>query len=297
VTPSPHLQIISDDLWEKVKARQAAIREASVAIRAALHANARTGRGPKYLFSGLLKCGQCQSNFVIVDTTRYGCSGWRYRGTPVCDNTVMASRKLVETLLLESIQRDLFTEEGLSLFKQEAARLLAERQRTQTPDLLEMQTHLREVEQEIANIMMAIKAGIFTASTKVALEKAEAERSRLLQQLRGQQKKLEKISSFLPNAVERFKALVDDLANVTQHQVDKARGILRELLGKEIRLHPTSDGRERYLTAELSADYSGPVRLVFGQNKFGGGHPQPALFCPTIRVALRSSRSFGKSQG
>ena len=55
--------------------------------------------------------------------------------------------------------------------------------------------------------MTAIKAGIFTASTKAALEKAEAERARLLQQLHGQQKKLDKVSSFLPNAVERFKAL------------------------------------------------------------------------------------------
>ena len=103
MTPSPHLQIISDDLWEKVKARQAAIREASVAIRAALHANARTGRGPKYLFSGLLKCGQCQSNFVIVDTTRYGCSGWRYRGpdeaaSPLSYRSAFLARKAVDQL-------------------------------------------------------------------------------------------------------------------------------------------------------------------------------------------------------
>ena len=58
---------------------------------------------------------------------------------------------------------------------------------------------------------------------------------------------------------------------MTQHQVDKARGILRELLGRQITLHPTANGTERYLTAELSGDYAGLVRLVVGQNKFGGG--------------------------
>jgi hypothetical protein len=61
-----------------------------------------------------------------------------------------------------------------------------------------------------------------------------------------------------------------DLANVTQHQVDKARGILKDLLGEEIVLHPMADGVERYLTAEIAGDYSGLLRLVAGENKFGG---------------------------
>jgi len=45
--------------------------------------------------------------------------------------------------------------------------------------------------------------------------------------------------------------LIDDLANVTQLQVDLARSLLRVLLGKEIVLHPTADGTARYLTAEV----------------------------------------------
>jgi hypothetical protein len=36
--------------------------------------------------------------------------------------------------------------------------------------------------------------------------------------------------------------MLDNLVNVTQHQVDKARGILRELMRSEIVLHPTSGG-------------------------------------------------------
>lgn len=122
--PAEHLRIIDDELWERVKRRQQDIHLASAAIRTALHANARTGRGPKYLFSGLLSCGQCGHKFVIIDPTRYGCSGWKYRGLSVCTNTMMAPRKLVEGLLLEAIQHDLFTKEGQAVFTQEAARLL-----------------------------------------------------------------------------------------------------------------------------------------------------------------------------
>ena len=63
----------------------------------------------------------------------------------------------------------------------------------------------------------------------MALERAEAERATLLQSVQGQQKNVEKVAAFFPNAIGCFKALIDDLVNVTQLQVDKARGLLRVL--------------------------------------------------------------------
>ncbi|HKQ35465.1 MAG TPA: hypothetical protein VJT11_09205 [Nitrospiraceae bacterium] len=72
--------------------------------------------------------------------------------------------------------------------------------------------------------------------------------------------------------------------------MDKVRGILRELLGKEIVLYPTADGVDRFLTAEITGVYAGLLRLALGKNKGGGGHPLPDLFRPTIRVPLRSNR-------
>ena len=79
------------------------------------------------------------------------------------------------------------------------------------------------------------------------------------------------MAAFLPNAIGRFQTLLDDLANVTQLQVDRARGLLRVLLGNAITLHPCSDGQGRYLEAEVAGDYAGLLRLAVGQNKSGGG--------------------------
>ena len=79
------------------------------------------------------------------------------------------------------------------------------------------------------------------------------------------------MAAFLPNAIGRFKTLIDDLATVTQLQVDTARGVLRVMSGKEIVLHPTAEGVARCLTADVTGDYTGLLRLVTGQNKFGGG--------------------------
>ncbi len=284
VTPAPHLRIVTDDLWERVKARQREIRHSSAAIREALHVNARTGRGPKYLFSGLLICGACGGKYVITEPHRYGCSTWLYRGESVCANTVKVSRTLVETLLLESIQRDLFTDEALALFKQETARLLAERRQAQTPDLVQAKARLAQVEQQIAHMLAAIKEGFRSDTLKQELEEAERERARLQTTIHGQRQTLDKVADVLPNAVARFKTLVENLSTVTQKQVDKARGILRDLVGKQIPLHPTTHGTERYLTAELSGDYAGLIRLVLGQNKFGGGQ--------VLRPWLATSLSF-----
>lgn len=109
--------------------------------------------------------------------------------------------------------------------------------------------------------MTAIKAGIVTESTKAELEKAEAERARLLKLLK--QKPAEPLATRLTDLIGGFKKMLGELQNVTQHQVDKARGIIKNLVG-EIVLRPTADGSERYLTAVLSADYAGLERVLLG---------------------------------
>ncbi len=47
--------------------------------------------------------------------------------------------------------------------------------------------------------------------------------------------------------------------------------MLKSLLGATIMLHPCADGVERYLTAEVTGDYAGLLRLTMGKNKGGGG--------------------------
>ena len=43
-----------------------------------------------------------------------------------------------------------------------------------------------------------------------------------------------------------------------------ARGLLKDLVGGSILLHPTDDKDARYLTAELAGDYAGLLRLAAG---------------------------------
>lgn len=75
----------------------------------------------------------------------------------------------------------------------------------------------------------------------------------------------------LPDLNERFKTLVGNLAVTPHHHVAKTREALKSLLGKTIALHPCADGAGRYLTAEVTGDYEGVLRLAVGKNKVGGG--------------------------
>lgn len=270
----PTSSIVDDALWARVKARQEQVRHDSAKLRAAFHLSptTSTGRGPKYLFSSLLVCAQCGNRFVIVNPTRYGCSGWRYRGQSVCDNTIMAPRQLLESLLLEGLQRDLFTEAHFHTFKQKVLERLTERTRRQAPEQERARRHLDQVERELSHIMDAIRQGIITPTTKAALHKAESERDRLQAELQAHTSTPDSVSLLVPHLKARFKQLVSNLANLGDEHIEKARAILKTLLGPQILLHPSSNGEERFLTAELSGNYAGLLQLALDKNNGGGGH-------------------------
>ena len=51
-------------------------------------------RRPKYLFSGLTKCGECGAGFIVYSREQLGCFGTRDRGT--CTNKLTIPRQEVE---------------------------------------------------------------------------------------------------------------------------------------------------------------------------------------------------------
>jgi site-specific DNA recombinase len=158
------------------------------------------------------------AKYIIVDRTRYGCAGWRYRGKSVCNNTIMASRKLIETLLLQAIREDLFTPEGFAIYKDEALKYAAARQQAQGPEDDRARRQLEKVEQEITNIMTAIKAGILTPTTKAELEKAERERDRVQSVLKAKTTKVDNLAVLLPNLKERFANVMAQLTTLLTSQ-------------------------------------------------------------------------------
>lgn len=112
ILDQPELRILPQDVWERVKARQR--ENADRAVSRASHA----GRGPKYLFSGLLKCGTCGGNYIIYNSKYYGCSFHTNRGPAICANGKVVQRARIEQRLLRVIQLELFTPEAVGYLTQ-----------------------------------------------------------------------------------------------------------------------------------------------------------------------------------
>jgi hypothetical protein len=68
-------------------------------------------RRPKYLFSGLTKCGACGTGFVVYSREHLGCFGARGRG--ICSNRLTIPRQEVEEPVLRALQGKLMRKDGL----------------------------------------------------------------------------------------------------------------------------------------------------------------------------------------
>ena len=61
-------------------------RDSGAQRRRARPTHERAGEGqarPQFLLSGLLKCEECGSSYIMADTYRYGCNGYISRGASV----------------------------------------------------------------------------------------------------------------------------------------------------------------------------------------------------------------------
>lgn len=240
ITEHEDLRIVNQATWDAVKARQKATRERTKELQAVMGEQARSGRGPKYLLSGLLKCAVCNSAYVIVDRYRYGCGMHKDRGRYACGNELRVSRTVAEKRLLGTIKRELLSEDAYQAFVSEVRKLM----RDSRPDPAEAKRELARAQKEIDNLMAAIRAGIITPTTKAALEEAEAKSEAAKARVREIEQYQPEL--MLPKAREIYQGLVDRLEDADD--IPSAREAIRGITG-EIRLVPEG----RILVAELTS--------------------------------------------
>src|SRR5258708_35246228 len=106
--------VLSDELWQRVKLRQAELAkqfEATITgVRAARAERLNRLRRPAFLLSGLLTCGCCGGKYGIVVNDRYGCLGHFRQGT--CDNGPTVRRDDIERRVLAGLTDKLVSPEA-----------------------------------------------------------------------------------------------------------------------------------------------------------------------------------------
>ncbi len=181
------------------------------------------GRPPKYLLSGLLRCGECGGPLAMIDAVAYGCSVAKQRGT--CTSRLRLPRRDAEAALVAGVQEQLLSAEAFAAFR----RAYAAAMKRQQPDTRGPQQRLAAAERVRENLLAALRAGIITPSTKAELERAEADVAAAQAEL--ERARVAAPARLLPHLEQRWKAIVATLAQRAR-DIPAAREALRELIGQ-----------------------------------------------------------------
>ena len=179
----PHLRLIEDGLWARVKARQGVIRDDILAERVQNPAAPKTERArrARYLLSGLLQCGGCGSGYSMISNTRYGCSAARNAGT--CQNHKTIQRSVVEERVLSGLKNSLMHPDMIREFIAEFQREMQKQRLSTLSARAGVEHELDSVTKEINNIITAIAQGMFHPSMKARMDGLETDKARLATQL------------------------------------------------------------------------------------------------------------------
>lgn len=262
----PELRIVDDDTWAKVRARMDRPRREGGARG--------PGRPMRTLFGGLLRCGICGGAVVAINLQSYGCAAHKDRGPAVCAGT-MAPRRATDVRLTSLVRDQILSPEIMIKTRRELGAMLTANDRSGSHD--HAQKRLREVQREIANLSQAIATAGLSDALHKRLTAAETE-------LRGLQRTLAPIATAKPTVdklMAGYKRLALELAEVMATDTERARPILRRLLG-DVRM--IQEGKAIY--AEVSTPAARLLIAAGGGvvSNYGCGDWQPTLETRRIRI-------------
>ena len=123
---APELAIVPQELWRAVKARQAGLDEKTAAKKntnpsADAPIPFWSKKRPRYLFSGLMRCGVCGGGFSKISEAHFGCSTARNKGKTVCGNRLTIRRDALEAIVMDGLRSRLMDPTLFKAFAEEFA--------------------------------------------------------------------------------------------------------------------------------------------------------------------------------
>jgi site-specific DNA recombinase len=234
---APELRIVPQDLWNAVKARQEAHDRKRAAVTAAGADKRGLGasqalRRPRYLLSGLLRCGLCDGPMTIVGSGFYYCAGSHEKGPRACRGMKGIKARKLEAMVLDLLRDHLMQPEAVAAFledyraqHQAATAALVERQKSGRKALERMNA-------QIANLTDLLADGDRSVSLRTRHRELEAKATALAAELAASS---DAILPDLPDDLaERYRAKVMDLTATlaAPGQVTEAALVLRGLIEK-----------------------------------------------------------------
>ena len=242
-TEVPHLRIIDEALWERVKQKQGAIRARLAgatddATRGASNPLNRTHRA-RYLLSGLLRCGCCGGDYIMLNKQSYGCSNRKRKGT--CDNAVTIRREEIDARVLIGLKERLLAPELVQSFLEGYADEVKRERERQKAAHAQHEKKKTEIDRKIAGIMKAIEDGLYEPAMKERLAELKAQKVKLEHE--SQLADLPDISIIQhPRAAEVYRRWVEKLeTTLNGDDPEEAMDLIRSLIDR-VELIPRKNG-------------------------------------------------------
>jgi len=216
---------------------------------------------PRYLLSGLVKCGVCGGGYAKINNHYYGCAASKNKGEAVCVNRKTIKREVLEEKILSALQTHLMRDELVQIFCEEYTKHLNRLRAAQDSALHEAKAERDRLQKARANVLQAIRDGIAANLVKDELENIAA--------------RLEKLETVIAQGSEQPRPLLhpamarryrEQIATLREalarsggqgEAVEHVRGLIEKIV-----LTPIS-GRDE-LKIDLFGDLAGILELAAG---------------------------------
>jgi site-specific DNA recombinase len=259
--PVPELKIVPLDLWDAVKTRQQAVKRSTRPDLAQKPYWAQ--QRPRFLITGLAKCGACGASYVKINARLFGCAAARNRGT--CGNRLNIRHDLLEGIILDGLRSRLMQPDLFKAFSQEFHSEVNRLRIEATGEAKSKRAELERIERRIGRIVELItEDDAPLRAMKQELVNLEARQLILQHEIATDEAPAPLIH---PNLAEVYRRRVERLHEALNNPTtrDEAFELIRSLI-EEIRLVP-EDGR---LRIELRGELANILALSTAGKKPGG---------------------------
>ena len=148
---------------------------------------------------------------------------------------------------------------------------------------------LRLNETRLRHLVEAVACGESSETLFAALRAEEELKKILLQQLADVQEREKVVSLDTKRLAHDLRARLGDIKALLSRHTLQARQILKTLLEEPLVCEPFQEGGQSGYRFSGIANYGRFLPTGTFTNHGGGGHPQPDLFVPSVRVPLRTT--------
>lgn len=250
----PELRIIEQEVWDRAKARQRRARNKT---------NFWDRQRPRYLLSGLLRCGCCGGGMGMISAVSYGCSTARNQGETSCTHRRTVRRDAVERTVLHALQTSLMDPALIGEFCEAYTAHINKLRMEHNASLHRYKAELEKLSRQERRIIDAVKDGYATPTMKAESHEIVNRREELLDLLG---RHVEAPTYIHPSMAKRYHQEVAALVDALNDDSRKAEaGDLIRSLVEAVVISPDRDGDG--VLIDLHGDLAGILNIATKKEK------------------------------